>query len=55
MTDTGGLLLRWLSEQGAGTLSDVKQGMWRLAAKHWQDIELGASGRWLRDAVSLAS
>ncbi|MEU4256701.1 hypothetical protein AB0B42_05705 [Streptomyces fradiae] len=54
MTDTGALLLRWLSEQGAGTLSDVKQGMWWLAAKHCQDIEPGAPGRWLRDAVSLA-
>lgn len=54
MADTGGLLLRWLSEQGAGSLSDVKQGMWWLAAKHSQDIEPGAPGRWLRDAVSLA-
>ncbi|MFC9500039.1 hypothetical protein [Streptomyces sp. NPDC056982] len=54
MTDTGGLLLRWLSEQGAGTLFDVKQGMWWLAAKHCPDIEPGAPGRWLRDAVSLA-
>ncbi|MEU9410312.1 hypothetical protein AB0E08_32145 [Streptomyces sp. NPDC048281] len=54
MADTGGLLLRWLSEQGAGTLSDVKQGMWWLAAKHCPDIEPGAPGRWLRDAVSLA-
>lgn len=54
MTDTGGLLLRWLSEQGAGTLSDAKQGMWWLASKHCPDIEPGAPGRWLRDAVSLA-
>ncbi|MFI9342236.1 hypothetical protein ACIG0D_13315 [Streptomyces sp. NPDC052773] len=54
MTDTGGLLLRWLSEQGAGSLSDVKQGMWWLASKHCPDIEPGAPGRWLRDAVSLA-
>ncbi|MEU1667177.1 hypothetical protein ABZ547_26990 [Streptomyces sparsogenes] len=54
MADTGGLLLRWLSEQGAGTLPDVKQGIWWLAAKHCQDIEPGAPGRWLRDAVSLA-
>ncbi|MFE7902999.1 hypothetical protein ACFU3E_37070 [Streptomyces sp. NPDC057424] len=54
MTDTGALLLRWLSEQGAGTLSDAKQGMWWLAVKHCQDIEPGAAGRWLRDAVSLA-
>ncbi|WP_438307007.1 hypothetical protein ACSHXN_46940 (plasmid) [Streptomyces sp. HUAS TT11] len=54
MTDTGGLLLRWASEQGAGALSDIKQGMWWLAAKHCPDIEPGAAGRWLRDAVSLA-
>jgi hypothetical protein len=54
MTNTGGLLLRWVSEQGAGTVSDVKQGMWWLASKHCPDIEPGAAGRWLRDAVSLA-
>jgi hypothetical protein len=54
MTDTGGLLLRWLSEQGVGSLSDVKQRMWWLASKHCPDIEPGAPGRWLRDAVSLA-
>ncbi|MEO3768275.1 hypothetical protein [Streptomyces sp. B5E4] len=54
MADTGGLLLRWLSEQGAGTLSDVKRGMWWFAVKYCPDIEPGAPGRWLRDAVSLA-
>ncbi|MFK0044739.1 hypothetical protein ACIQU4_11635 [Streptomyces sp. NPDC090741] len=54
MTDTGSLLLRWVSEQGAGSLSNIKQGMWWLAAKHGPDIEPGAAGRWLRDAVSLA-
>ncbi|MDH6226804.1 hypothetical protein [Streptomyces sp. MJP52] len=54
MTDPGELLLRWVSEKGAGTLSDVKQGMWWVAAKHCPDVEPGAPGRWLRDAVSLA-
>ncbi|MCX4558308.1 hypothetical protein OHA02_19155 [Streptomyces phaeochromogenes] len=54
MTDPGDLLLRWVSEQGAGTLSDLKQGMWWLAARHCPDIEPGAPGRWLRDALSLA-
>lgn len=54
MTDTGGLLLRWVSEQGAGALSEIKQGMWWLASKHCPDIESGAPGRWLRDVVSLA-
>jgi hypothetical protein len=53
-TGPGDLLLRWVSEQGAGTVSDVKQGMWWLASKHCPDIEPGAAGRWLRDAVSLA-
>ncbi|MFJ2303488.1 hypothetical protein [Streptomyces sp. NPDC087787] len=54
MTESGDLLLRWVSEQGAGALSDVKQGMWWLAAKYCPEIEPGAPGRWLRDAVSLA-
>lgn len=54
MTDPGDLLLRWVSEQGAGTLSEVKQGMWWLAGTYCPDIEPGAPGRWLRDAVSLA-
>ncbi|WP_151476511.1 hypothetical protein [Streptomyces albicerus] len=54
MADPGDLLLRWVSEQGAGTLSDLKQGMWWLAARHCPDIEPGAPGRWLRDALSLA-
>ena len=53
MTDPGDLLLRWVSERGAGVLSDVKQGMWWLASIHCPDIEPGAPGRWLRDAVSL--
>ncbi|MBT2488062.1 hypothetical protein J7E96_05845 [Streptomyces sp. ISL-96] len=53
MTGPGDLLLRWLSERGAGELSEVKQGMWWLAAKHCPDVESGAPGRWLRDAVSL--
>ncbi|MFI0010799.1 MULTISPECIES: hypothetical protein [Streptomyces] len=53
MTDPGDLLLRWVSERGAGTLSDVKQGMWWLASTYCPDIEPGAAGRWLRDAVSL--
>ncbi|MGX1474991.1 UNVERIFIED_CONTAM: hypothetical protein RKD50_003799 [Streptomyces canus] len=54
MTDTGDLLLRWVSEQGTGSLADVKQGIWWLAAKHCPDVEPGAPGRWLRDAVALA-
>ncbi|MFC9280202.1 hypothetical protein [Streptomyces collinus] len=54
LTDAGDLLLRWVSEQGAGELPALKQGMWWLAAKHCPDIEPGAPGRWLRDAVSLA-
>jgi hypothetical protein len=43
-----------VSEQGRGKLSDVKQGLWWLALKHCPDLEPGAPGRWLRDAVSLA-
>jgi len=53
MIDPGDLLLRWASEQGEGTLSDVKQGMWWVAATGCPDIEPGAPGRWLRDAVAL--
>ena len=54
MMDPGDLLLRWVSERGEGALSDVKQGMWWLAATRCPDIEPGAPGRWLRDVVSLA-
>lgn len=54
MADTGGVLLRWVSEQGAGGLADVRQGIGWLAAKHCPDIDQGAPTRWLRDAVSLA-
>lgn len=54
MSGPGDLLLRWVSEQGAGELSDIKQGMWWLSAQSCPDIEPGAPGRWLRDAVSLA-
>ncbi|WP_437069705.1 hypothetical protein [Streptomyces sp. enrichment culture] len=48
------MLLRWVSELGAGTLPDIKQGMWWLAEARCPDVEPGAPGRWLRDAVSLA-
>ncbi|MGW2330614.1 hypothetical protein ACWC5C_33370 [Streptomyces sp. NPDC001700] len=54
MIDPGDLLLRWVSELGEGALSDVQQGMWWLAAARCPDVEPGAPGRWLRDAISLA-
>ncbi|MGP3735643.1 hypothetical protein ACTWJ9_20995 [Streptomyces sp. GDS52] len=54
MIEPGDLLLRWVSEQGAGTLSEVKQGAWWLAGTRCPEVEPGAPGRWLRDAVSLA-
>jgi hypothetical protein len=54
MTDPGDLLLRWVSELGAGALPDINQGMWWLAGARCPDAEPGAPGRWLRDAVSLA-
>lgn len=54
MLDPGDLLLRWMSELGTGALPDVKQGIWWLAGARCPDAEPGASGRWLRDAVSLA-
>ncbi len=54
MIEPGDLLLRWVSEQGAGALSDVKQGAWWLAGARCPEVEPGAPGRWLRDAVSLA-
>ncbi|MER6066049.1 hypothetical protein ABT167_33760 [Streptomyces sp. NPDC001792] len=54
MIDPGDLLLRWMSELGKGALPDVKQGMWWLAGARCPDVEPGAPGRWLRDAVSLA-
>ncbi|WP_159024457.1 hypothetical protein [Streptomyces scabiei] len=50
----GDLLLRWLSEEGAGSLTEAKQSLWWLGAKESDEIESGAPGRWLRDAVSLA-
>ncbi|OPG04674.1 hypothetical protein B1R27_24295 [Streptomyces sp. GKU 895] len=53
MLEPGDLLLRWVSERGTGVLSDVKQGMWWLASTRCPDVEPGAPGRWLRDAVSL--
>ncbi|WP_328633335.1 hypothetical protein [Streptomyces sp. NBC_00356] len=52
--ETGDLLLRWLSEEGAGQLTEVKQGLWWLGTKECPEIGPGAPGRWLRDAVSLA-
>ncbi|MGW3596012.1 hypothetical protein [Streptomyces sp. NPDC005167] len=54
MNKPGNLLLRWLSEEGAGDLGEVKQGLWWLGTKACPEIEPGAPGRWLRDAVSLA-
>ncbi|MFE9772961.1 hypothetical protein ACFYOV_14995 [Streptomyces sp. NPDC005931] len=53
MTESGDLLLRWVSELGKGALPDIKQGMWWLAARYCPEAESGAPGRWLRDAVSL--
>ncbi|WP_306322310.1 MULTISPECIES: hypothetical protein [unclassified Streptomyces] len=52
--DIGDLLLRWLSEEATGQLSEVKQGLWWLGTKDCPEIGPGAPGRWLRDAVSLA-
>ncbi|AWK09573.1 hypothetical protein DDQ41_12320 [Streptomyces spongiicola] len=54
MIDPGDLLLRWVSELGEGELPDVKRGMWWLAGARCPDVEPGAPGRWLRDALSLA-
>ncbi|MFJ5832021.1 hypothetical protein [Streptomyces sp. NPDC093089] len=54
MNNPGDLLLRWLSEEGAGDLGEVKQGLWWLGTKSCPEIGPGAPGRWLRDAVSLA-
>ncbi|MFB7511742.1 hypothetical protein [Streptomyces sp. NPDC056144] len=54
MNKPGDLLLRWLSEEGAGELSEAKQGLWWFGAKFCPDITPGSPGRWLRDAVSLA-
>ncbi|MET9673371.1 hypothetical protein ABZY68_09790 [Streptomyces sp. NPDC006482] len=54
MNSPGDLLLRWLSEQGAGDLTEVKKGLWWLGSQSRPEIEPGAPGRWLRDAVSLA-
>ena len=54
MNGPGDLLLRWLSEQGAGDLGEVKRGLWWLGTKKCPDITPGSPGRWLRDAVSLA-
>ncbi|MGW2203994.1 hypothetical protein [Streptomyces sp. NPDC001774] len=54
MNEPGNLLLRWISEEGAGELSDVKKGLWWLGAQSRPEIEPGAPGRWLRDAVALA-
>lgn len=53
MSAPGDLLLRWASENGSGSLADLKQGMWWLAAKSCPDLEPGAAGRWLRDLVAL--
>ncbi|GGV05584.1 hypothetical protein ACIG0C_33930 [Kitasatospora aureofaciens] len=53
MSGTGDVLLRWASEEGAGDLPALKQGIWWLAAKSTEDLEPGAAGRWLRDMVAL--
>ncbi|MZE80342.1 hypothetical protein [Streptomyces xinghaiensis] len=53
MTDTGNLLLRWASELGSGTVTDLKKGAAWLARSNGLEVEFGAAGRWIRDCQSL--
>ncbi|MGW6140981.1 hypothetical protein [Streptomyces sp. NPDC055140] len=52
-TDVGGLLLRWVSELGAGRLIDLKRGATWLSRSADLPISYGAAGRWIRDCQSL--
>ena len=52
-TDVGGLLLRWASELGSGSVAELKRGAAWLARSENLPISQGAAGRWIRDCQSL--
>ncbi|QTZ92740.1 hypothetical protein [Streptomyces auratus] len=52
-TDVGGLLLRWASELGSGSLAELKRGAAWLARSENLPVAQGAAGRWIRDCQSL--
>lgn len=49
----GGLLLRWASELGSGSVTDLKHGVGWLARSENLPLSQGAAGRWIRDCQSL--